>query len=387
MQWAACVHEGCPSPRTAPLEVVRGTPHRDDPGKEPGDGRASPRPVEDLPPSTTTDRRLAPRTAPCCGAPVSTPPDVLGRLLSRQDQVVSRSQLVQLGLDPHHAGRRVASGRWCRLLPSVFLSAPGPPSPRQSARAALLHGGPPSALTGRTACRSWRLRDVADGGPVDLLLPHELQRSGGPGLRVLRTRVPFDRSVVGGLTVVDPVRAVVDAARDGMSLRDVRALVLAAVSDEFVPLDRLLRAVDEGPRRHGALLRRAVHDAERGAVSAPEAEALDLLLPVAARLGVPLLVNPSLYVDGRLLGRPDLYLPTLALGLELDSRRHHAGVEDLDATLRRHRAFAHHGVRLLHSTPARLRGRPQELLAEVLHEVHRPWPVPSAVRVVVLRRG
>lgn len=309
----------------------------------------------------------------------------LDQLLQRQDGVVSRRQLVDLGVDPRRADRRLSSGSWTPLLPQVFLARTGPPTERQLATAALLHGGPGSALTGRVACRAWRLRDVPDGGEVDLLVPHGRRRVGGPGVRVVRTRRLPLAYELGDLVLVERERALLDAACDGMPLVDARALVLAAVTDGLAQVCALRRALDGGPRQASAHCRHALLDAERGAASAPEAEVADLVRPLAAARRLPLLLNPTLRLHGRVLGRPDLYLPTLALGVETDSRRHHEGVDDLDATLRRHAVFAAAGVRLLHTTPTRVRRTPALFLSELVVAVDQPWIVPAGLEVVPFR--
>lgn len=303
-------------------------------------------------------------------------------VLRRQHGVVARWQLAAAGLDPRVADRRVASGRWTALLPQVFAAQPGPPDEQQRAVAALLHGGPRTALTGRTAARLHGLRDVPDGGPVTLLVPRHLRPRAAPWLRVVRTTATVPCARVGRLVVVDRQRAVLDAGRDGAALRDVRALVLAAVADGLVDRHRLRQALEAGPRAGSAHLRRALGDADLGAASAPEAELADLVRPLARRHRLHVLLNPTLVLDGVLLGRPDLYLPDVGLGVETDSRRHHADVVDLDATLRRHARFAAAGVRLLHTTPRRTRSQPHEVLAELEAALRAPVRLPAGLVVL-----
>lgn len=136
------------------------------------------------------------------------------------------------------------------------------------------------------------------------------------------------------------------------SLRDVRALVLAAMADGHVDRAALQDEVDAGSLAGSAHLRRSLQDWDRGARSAPEAEAVDVLLEHS---GLPFLVNPSVVLDGVLLGSPDGWLPAAGLGWEIDSRQYHGGTDDLDATLRRHQGFADADLVLLHVTPTRLR--------------------------------
>lgn len=293
--------------------------------------------------------------------------------------VVTRAQLVRAGADRELLDREVRAGRWTRAFPGVALTAVEP-TPENLARAALLGAGPPSAITGVAACRAHRLRDVPDG-PVDLLVPVARRLAVPEGVRLRRTThgALVHLQAVDGLRVVAPDQAVADAALRLLRLRDVRGLVLAAVADGRVALDRLDLLLARAPRNGSAHLRRALVDARRGAASAPEAELVDLLLPVARRLRLELLVNADVLHDGRLLGRVDALLPALALGVEVDSLRHHGSGADLEATLRRHDRFAAAGVRLLHVTPYAVRRSPASVLARILEAAQRPTATPAGV--------
>jgi len=144
----------------------------------------------------------------------------------------------------------------------------------------------------------------------------------------------------------------VDTCRGLADLREVRALLLVAVAARRCGVDELRSELDAGSRHGRALCRRALCDAERGAWSAPEAEVADVV--GAARLP-PSLLNPTLVLDGAIVGQPDGWFPGLGLGWEVESRRHHAEDDTFDATLARHDHFAAHGLQLLHVTPRRAR--------------------------------
>lgn len=279
----------------------------------------------------------------------------LESLLTTQDGVVTRGQLRALGVDHHLAGRE----GWLRLASGVWLDGAGPPSDRQLLWASRLHVGPGAVVTGALACRCWKLRDAPVRPVADVLVPNGRRHRAGPHVMVHQSTRPLPFSRPGSLPLVEPARAVADAARWSRSLREVRALVLGAVADGRVTVGVLREELAAGGRRGSTHLARSLVDAERGAASAPEAEAVDALLglPRGQRLP-PLLVNPALYLDGRLLGRPDVYLPDLGLGGELDSERHHGSTSDLDQTLLRHGRFADARLELTHVTPARLRADP-----------------------------
>lgn len=156
-----------------------------------------------------------------------------------------------------------------------------------------------------------------------------------------------------GVRVADPHRAVVDAARRMRSLREVRALVLAALCQRWCGLAQLRAELDASPRNGTALCRRAWREWEAGAWSAPEAEVADV---ATADPRLPsLLLNPTLLLGGVVLGQPDGWFLGLGLGWEVDSRRFHADDDRFDATLARHDRFGAHGLQLLHVTPRRAR--------------------------------
>jgi hypothetical protein len=197
---------------------------------------------------------------------------------------------------------------------------------------------------------------VPDGEGIDVLVPAARRRASTGHVRVHPTRRPTSVWVIDGVRPAEPHRAVIDAGRRLTRLQDVRGLVLAAVCQRWCSIDRLRAELEAGPRNGTALCRRAIRDAEAGAWSAPEAEVADVAA-AAVRDGrlPPFLLNPTLLLDGVVIGVPDGWLLGLGLGWEVESRRHHSSDPDFDATLARHDGFAAHGLQLLHVTPRRAR--------------------------------
>ena len=307
-------------------------------------------------------------------------------LAAAREGVLTRCQLRAAGVDDRVVDRECAAGRWQRLHRGVYLTSAAAPSERQLLLAALVSAGPGAAVTGVAGCRLWGLRDVPTSPYVDVLVPGEVRRASDTRVRVRRASGGLVVLRRHGLPVAKPARCVVDAARALRSLRDVRALVLAAVADHACTPGELAQLLDSGGTRGAALPRRAVGDALRGAASAPEAEAADLLLVAARRRRLPaFLLNPELWLNGRLLGRPDIWIPGHGTGGEIDSRRHHESVDDLDHTLERHERFTAAGLRLLHVTPARLRATPQEWVMRMVTAAREAGPEPSGL--VVVPRG
>ena len=83
--------------------------------------------------------------------PRTSSPDGLGELLEKQLAVVSRRQLLALGMKDNAMQYRVRrGGPWQTLLPGVYLTVSGVPSLSQKEMAALLYAGPGSSSPARS---------------------------------------------------------------------------------------------------------------------------------------------------------------------------------------------------------------------------------------------
>lgn len=269
------------------------------------------------------------------------------------DGVIIRRALAAAGLNPYLGDRVVREGAGLRLAPSTILLGTTP-TDAQLMAAARAHAGDDLVVTGLLACRLLGLTDTPDDEAIDVLVPAGRRRVSTSYVRVHPTlRPPRYWTHASGVRVADPHRAVVDAARRLRRLQDVRALVLMALCQRWCGLDQLRAELDAGPRNGTALCRRALRDGEAGAWSAPEAEVADV---ARADPRLPqLLLNPTLLIDGVVVGQPDGWFVGLGLGWEVDSRQFHADDDRFDATLARHDRFGSHGLQLLHVTPRRAR--------------------------------
>ena len=87
-----------------------------------------------------------------CFMPVTVRIDGLRELLDQQFSVVSRGQLLVLGMEDHVMQWRIrAGGPWQVLLPGVYLGLTGAPNLPQQEVAALLYAAPGSIITGPVA--------------------------------------------------------------------------------------------------------------------------------------------------------------------------------------------------------------------------------------------
>src|SRR3954466_3774835 len=125
--------------------------------------------------STRGTPRLTPRPPPpqAPGMPKVTPVSpALAAVIHEQDGVVTAGQLAAHGFSRDALDRRVASGRWQRLLPGTVLTVSREPTRRQRLVAAVLWGGAGAAVDGPDACDWHGLRpEWLQLGRVHIVVP------------------------------------------------------------------------------------------------------------------------------------------------------------------------------------------------------------------------
>lgn len=132
------------------------------------------------------------------------------RLAAAQHGVVSRAQVVELGMTPSQIRTRVDRGSWRRVAPCVFGFTGHADSWRRRCWIALLNAGDGAVLSHSTAGLLHGMRPLQTG-PVELIVPRGASR----GMAGTRRHRPLDldpASVqrIDGLAVTDPVRTILD---------------------------------------------------------------------------------------------------------------------------------------------------------------------------------
>ena len=147
--------------------------------------------------------------------PVTVRIDGLDELLEQQLSVVSRRQLLDLGMNDNVMQRRLrAGGPWQALLPGVYLGLTGAPNFLQQEMAALLYAGPGSLLTGPMALMHHSIRSRSPVDVIDILVPVSRQRLSTGFARLHRTvRMPARASSLGSVPLAPVPRAVADTVR------------------------------------------------------------------------------------------------------------------------------------------------------------------------------
>ena len=269
----------------------------------------------------------------------------------------------------HALGYRLRiGGPWQSVLPGVYVAATGKPRTLQLQMAALLYAGDGSLITGQAALLHHHIR-----GPstelIDVLVPATRQRRDAAFVRLHRTiRMPERSWQAGPLRLAPPARAVGDAVRGLINLRDVRAVVADAVQQGRCGIRQLHAELIAGPNLGSALFREALTDVADGIRSTAEADLKDLL--TKSKLPMPLF-NPSLYDGGTFIAKPDAWWPEFGVAVEVDSKQWHLSPEDHERTLTRGRRMGVYQIIVLRFTPKQLRTQSAEVIKEIRDTLER----------------
>jgi len=281
----------------------------------------------------------------------------LRALIARQDCVVSRAQALAGGLTRNALSHRLRpGGPWRPMLPGVYLTVTGTPTPVQKEMAAILYGGPRTVITGAAALRHHGM-PAPDSEMIDVLIPAARKRQNVSYVAAHRT-TQMPKMVIGPphRDYALPARAAADAARWLTDLREVRAVVIGAVQSRQCTVAELSQELLTGGIRGSAMFRSVLAEAGEGVRSVPEAELRRLI----QQAGLPMpLFNPRLYLlDGTFIARPDAWWPEASVAIEVDSKRWHFQANDWEHTMDRHSDLGQYSIVTLHFTPHKIRTDP-----------------------------
>ena len=284
-------------------------------------------------------------------------------LVAYQRGVLSTSQALAIGLTAAGLRHRYRTGGpWQRLLPGVYLTSTGEPTSEQLQTAALLYAGRSSVITGPAALRHYRLR-APETCRIDVLVPADGRRVSHAFVAIHRTcRLPDAQTRDLAIGYVAPARAVADTVLGLTTRSEVRAVVAGAVQQGRCSIRDLAAELAAGPVRGSALLRSVLAEVAEGIRSPAEGDFRDLIN--RSELPRPLF-NPSLFLNGQLLAKPDAWWPDYGVAVEVDSHEWHLAPDDWEATMRRDRRLTAAGIRVLHVSPRQLRTEPDRIVRDI----------------------
>jgi very-short-patch-repair endonuclease len=275
--------------------------------------------------------------------------------------LVTREQLLGLGMSPSAIRGRLKAGRLHRLWPGIY--AVGRPDVDRLGHlmAATLACGPDARLSHRSAAEIWRVAAVAPGW-IDVSVPssslHRLD-----GIRLHR-RVEFGTTrIVKGIPVADPISVLIDLAAE-MPTEEVEDAINEADRLDLIRTHRLRPALEGELRRPGIGRLKRVLDAQTFSRAQNALERRFLALVRAAELPPP--------DTQRRLGRHrvDFFWPDLGFVVETDSLRHHRTAAEQAVDVGRDQAHARAGLRTLRFSHSQVFHRPDHVRA-VLKDTYR----------------
>ena len=185
-----------------------------------------------------------------------------------QAGVITRSQLLALGMTFGAVAAQLDSGRWTGLHPGVYAVFTGPVPPLARAWAAVLAAGDDAALGGRTTLWLWNVLDLPES-VLTLCVPERRRIVAPGGTRVLRRRrLPQQVHPVALPRRLRVEEAVLDVTDEAGGEGDVIDLVLRATSSRRTTPDRLREALGRRRQhRHRPLLDELLAEAADGVQS------------------------------------------------------------------------------------------------------------------------
>jgi len=266
------------------------------------------------------------------------------------------------------------------VLPGIYLTHDGLLTAGQREIAAALYAGPEYAITGLAALQRHGVR-VPLAETVDVLIPAMRKRQSAGFVHTTRThRMPEPPWMSAGILWAPAARAVADAARSGLDLREVRAIVADAVQRRKCTITQLATELRAGSAQRSGALIAALEEVADGVASVTEGDLRKLIK--SGRLPEPM-YNARLYIGAEFIGQPDVWWRDAGVAGEVDSREWHLSPAQWERTMARHATMSAAGIIVIHVTPRRIRLDGATVLAEFRSAIDagskRP---PLAIRTV-----
>jgi very-short-patch-repair endonuclease/predicted transcriptional regulator of viral defense system len=298
---------------------------------------------------------------------------VAAELAIRQYGVISRSQLVELGLSDRAVARRVAAGRLHRLHHGVYAVGHTVLGPRGRWMAAVLACGRGAVLSHAAAGALWELR-TSEATIIDVTVPGSGGRRRRKGTRVHRARsLDGQTTIKDGIPVTSPARTILDLAAK-LDRRPLERLLDQAENTRLtdVPsLDALARA--HAGHKGSAKLRATLQEHEPG-TTLTKSDLEERFLQLCRQAGLP---QPTVNDDIEGL-EVDFVFTAHRLLVETDSWRHHKSRNAFENDRRRDATHAAAGYRTLRFTHRQITDAPATVIRALEAAITRPASSPPS---------
>jgi predicted transcriptional regulator of viral defense system len=173
----------------------------------------------------------------------------IARVAAGQNGNITRTQLLDLGLDDDAIRRRVQAGRLFRVYPGVYAVGRPPATPHERASATVLACGPGAALSHASAMTLWGFWRQWDT-PFEVTVPRNRRPK---RIRVHRSTTLHWRDVTTqlGIRVTTPARTLLDSA-PRLNDRALKRAVNNALNSLWLTEDQLAETLARHPTAPGA---------------------------------------------------------------------------------------------------------------------------------------
>jgi very-short-patch-repair endonuclease len=268
---------------------------------------------------------------------------------------------------------RVATKRWRRLWPRVYLVTGSPPTRAQRLRGVRLWLGRHFAFSHATAAGLYGFRGYEDDGVPEVTIARRLRPRNGVRVHRVKTLPKDDVTKQGALPLTTVERTVIDLAWTEKELRKLVDALLARKLTTVDALELALRRVD----RKGKSPLWSVLDAYRGGDAPAESELEQVVLALLRKSGLPMpRKQSSLRIAGR-QRRVDFLFADFGVVLETDGYLTHSTAEAFEADRERQNALSASGLTVLRWTWKAVRERPDELIAQLRETFRARTTAPS----------
>lgn len=280
-----------------------------------------------------------------------------------QFSLIERSQALEAGMSPNAIKYRLATGRWKRLMPNVYLISGAAITWMTKAMSAVLWGGTESALAYRAAAHVWRF-DGFGPGPIEICTNRRL-RSNDVLVHRVSELVPRDKTKLQGIAVTSVHRTLIDLG-DVCSPEAVEDALDGALRRRLTSaewLSKELQRVGTHGRKGAATLKALL---ESGEVRPSWLERRFIRLLAKTEMPPHTREHPAL--DRYWI---DFAWPGALLGVEVHGEKWHRRRMKWPKDLARHNALTAAGWTILHFTWAQIRDEPNVVISEVLSTYRR----------------
>jgi very-short-patch-repair endonuclease len=294
--------------------------------------------------------------------------DTILELAARQHGVVSRRQLLQLGVSPDKVDGRVRAKRLQPLYRGVYRVGPVVAQYAHEMAAILACEGL-AVVSHRSAAALWRLLPHRRGaGPVAVILPRS-DHGRRPNIEPHRMRaLPGDEvTKLDRIPITTPARTLLDIA-GAVNSRELERALAEAFVNGLANRSAMLTLLSRHPRRPGTRGLRALLGPGQPALTRSEAEERFLTLIRKARLPAP---EANVTIGDY---QVDFFWRAERFVVEIDGFAFHSSVDRFEGDRRRDAVLAAAGLRVIRVTWRQILSEPEAMLVRLAQALIRTNP-------------